>query len=261
MNAAMERRQRIRPSVAAGVRAGFEGRTRRRLGVRIVTRSALPLVRIVGRNEPLDDPAHFVAAKAIALAGNELRERSVRCSRVGNGRGELVTRHAVEARLPGHFSEPDLRLFVTSSLRAGLRDGHEAVRGDAVTCQTLDAQDFGRVGLQMHPVARRRDNTLPRAVGVLLDVTRRAHLARNRSVWTDLPGTEQHPLRDLRHLGDERLVVTIVAAQIRDAMVLALLESLIDLVVQRSGTRDRIDCCFVNRRRTWCRRPPFRGVT
>jgi len=112
-------------------------------------------------------------------------------------------------------------------------DGHEAVRGHAVTCQTLDAQDFGRVGLQMHPVARRRDNTLPRAVGVLLDVTRRAHLARNRSVWTDFPGTEQHPLRDLSHLGDKRLVVTIVAAQIRDAMVLALLESLIDLVVQR----------------------------
>ena len=233
MNAAMKRRQCIRPSVATGVRAGFEGRAGRRLGVRIMTRSALPLMRIVGRNEPLDDPPHLMTAKAIAFTGNELLERAVGLTRVGDGRGELMARHAMEARLPRHFPEPDFRLLVTSGLRARLRDRHEPVRRNSVTRQTLDAQGFGRVGLQMDDVARRRDNALPRAVGVLLDVTRRAHFAWNRSVWTDLPGAEQHPLRDLRHLGDERLVVTIVAAKIRDAMMLALLESLIDLVVQR----------------------------
>lgn len=77
-----------------------------------------------------------------------------------------------------------------------------------------------------------RNDALPCAVGIPLDVATGAYLPGHWRVRPDLLGPEQHPFGDLGHLRHERLVVTVVAAELRDAVVLALLEAFVDLVMQ-----------------------------
>jgi hypothetical protein len=120
--------------MAATVRARLERGTWCCLRVWIVAGPALALVRIVRRDKPLDHLPHFVTTKAVLLSRHELLVRLRGGIRPGERRGELVTRHAMQARLSRHLPKTNLRLLVTAGLRARLRDGHEPVRRHTVTC-------------------------------------------------------------------------------------------------------------------------------
>ncbi len=183
--------------------------------MRIVARAAHGAVRLELGIEGHQLIAHLVTREALLLMRHERRARGVERGLLRDRRGEAVARHAVQVVLPRHRAEDDLRLFrlVAARLAARLVDGDEAMDLDPVA---LDAHEIGkRVGLQMDAVAGRGHDALPDAVRVLLDVARAADGVGDRRVRADILGPIQHPEIDLPDAGANRLLVAVVALELR----------------------------------------------
>ena len=200
--------------VTAGRRAALQGIGRARLLVRVMAHAARLAVRVARGIEVRELGPHFVATQALMCAGAERSGRGIARREQRDVGRKLMTRDAVEARLPGHFAEPDFSPDVAARLAASRIDGHKAVDLEAVAGRALHVAQRAGVGLEMDAMPRGCRDPFPFVLfAVALHVAAGAHTRRHFGMHLDLFGTIGDPEVQLARARKDRLLVTVVAAE------------------------------------------------
>src|SRR5689334_10288946 len=125
-----------------------------------------------------------------------------------------MARNAVESRLSGHLAEPDFGADVTTRLPARRIDRHEAMDFEAVTGGALHVAQRAGIGLEVDAMSRGGRDPFPFVfLFVSLHVTRRADARRDLRVHRDLFGTIRDPEIELPRAREDRLLMTVMAAE------------------------------------------------
>lgn len=184
--------------------------------MRIVTRPALPAVRILCDVEIGQGFSHVVASKTLRRPGHQSPARRVLGCKSRHLSGKAVTACAVPHSLSAHLCNADVRFLrrVTSGLTAGLLRRLEVMQLPAVTFHALDVLERCRVGLEMNTMPCGGRNACPRR-GVLRHMTRFAARVGNYGVRSDFFRALGYPHIHLPRAGEHRLLVARVTRELR----------------------------------------------